>query len=295
MVKQKFKITNWNAYNKALVNRGSLTFWLDEQAIQAWYDEPNTSSRGRPQCYSELAISTVLMLNRVFRLTLRAAQGFIDSIFTLMKLPLRCPDYSCVSRRAKSVNIPFKTPTVKDVGNRKENNTYQANSGGYNLVDNSTTNNHSVTNKLVYHNSGSEQGNDAAVVLIPVFYGVVFITWLFFNNFDIVSKVVSIGSYTSPLLAVVSVIILFANNQSEITDIRNLIFSIALGLLVLLLNENAYYTAPLDVVDLFKQYSSIIDFWNSLSEDQHDRAFVTFSSYALIFMSGLLNHLISFR
>ena len=48
------------------------------------------------------------MLKRLFRLTLRAAQGFIDSIFILMTLPLRCPDYSCVSRREKSVNIPFK-------------------------------------------------------------------------------------------------------------------------------------------------------------------------------------------
>ncbi|CAI1844810.1 Uncharacterised protein [Serratia proteamaculans] len=55
------------------------------------------------------------MLKRVFRLTLRAAQGFIDSIFTLMKLLLRCPDYSCVSRRAKSVNIPFKTPTRGEI------------------------------------------------------------------------------------------------------------------------------------------------------------------------------------
>ncbi|WP_412176796.1 transposase, partial [Klebsiella pneumoniae] len=33
-------------------------------------------------------------------MTLRAAQGFIDSIFSLMNVPLRCPDYSCVSRRA---------------------------------------------------------------------------------------------------------------------------------------------------------------------------------------------------
>ncbi|POD89522.1 hypothetical protein BV925_21905 [Pectobacterium odoriferum] len=62
MAKQKVKINNWAAYNKALFNRGSLIFWLDDSAIQAWYDEPKTSSRGRPQRYSELAISTVLML-----------------------------------------------------------------------------------------------------------------------------------------------------------------------------------------------------------------------------------------
>ncbi len=36
---------------------------------------------GRPQRYSDLAITTVLVIKRVFRLTLRAAQGFIDSIF----------------------------------------------------------------------------------------------------------------------------------------------------------------------------------------------------------------------
>jgi hypothetical protein len=115
VAKQTFKITNWATYNKALIHRGSLTFWLDASAIQTWYDKPNTSSPGRPQRYSELTISTVLMLKRVFRLTPRAAQGFIDSIFTLMKLPLRCPDYSCVSRRAKSINIPFKTPTRGEI------------------------------------------------------------------------------------------------------------------------------------------------------------------------------------
>ncbi len=56
-----------------------------------------------------IAITTVLVIKRVFRLTLRAAQGFIDSIFALMNVPLRCPDYTSVSKRAKSVNVSFKT------------------------------------------------------------------------------------------------------------------------------------------------------------------------------------------
>ncbi|MFM3836726.1 IS5/IS1182 family transposase, partial [Klebsiella pneumoniae] len=37
VAKQKFRITNWPTYNKALINRGSITFWLDDEAIQAWY------------------------------------------------------------------------------------------------------------------------------------------------------------------------------------------------------------------------------------------------------------------
>jgi hypothetical protein len=44
VAKQKFKITNWPIYNKALINRGSLTFWLDNEAIQAWYESATPSS-----------------------------------------------------------------------------------------------------------------------------------------------------------------------------------------------------------------------------------------------------------
>lgn len=115
MAKQKFRITNWHTYNNALINRGSMTFWLDDEAIKSWYDTSPPSARGRPQRYYDLAITTVLVIKRVFRLTLRAAQGFIDSIFTLMGVPLRCPDYTCVSRRAKSVNVSFKTVTRGEI------------------------------------------------------------------------------------------------------------------------------------------------------------------------------------
>jgi hypothetical protein len=80
VAKQKFRITNWSTYNKALINRGSITFWLDDGAIQAGMSRQRLH-HGRPQRYSDLAITTVLVIKRVFRLTLRAAQGFIDSIF----------------------------------------------------------------------------------------------------------------------------------------------------------------------------------------------------------------------
>ncbi|QLK88391.1 IS5 family transposase [Arsenophonus endosymbiont of Aphis craccivora] len=115
MAKQKFKITNWPAYNKALRQRGSLTVWLDESAIAGWTDSSSPEGRGRPLYYSDMAVTTVLMMKRVFNLSLRALQGFVDSIFKLMSLPLCCPDYSLVSRRAKSVNISIKTPTRGEI------------------------------------------------------------------------------------------------------------------------------------------------------------------------------------
>jgi hypothetical protein len=115
MAKQKFKITNWPAYNKALRQRGSLTVWLDESAIASWTDTTQPEGRGRPLHYTDMAITTVLMMKRVFNLPLRALQGFVDSIFKMMSLPLCCPDYSLISKRAKRVNISIKTPTRGEI------------------------------------------------------------------------------------------------------------------------------------------------------------------------------------
>ena len=42
---------------------------------------------------------------------LRALQGFLDSVFKLANIPLGCPHYTCISRRAKEVEISFKTKT----------------------------------------------------------------------------------------------------------------------------------------------------------------------------------------
>uniref|UniRef100_T1I872 Transposase DDE domain-containing protein n=1 Tax=Rhodnius prolixus TaxID=13249 RepID=T1I872_RHOPR len=62
-----------------------------------------------------MTITTVLMMKRVFGLSLRALQGFGDSIFKLIKLSLHCPDYSLLSKRAKTVNISIKTPTPGEI------------------------------------------------------------------------------------------------------------------------------------------------------------------------------------
>ncbi|RRF10572.1 hypothetical protein EAN92_27300 [Klebsiella pneumoniae] len=114
MAKQKFKITNWPTYNKALINRGSITFWLDDEAIQAGMSQQHLLHEADLSAILTLPSVTTVVIKRVFRLTC-GPQGFIDSIFSLMNVPLRCPDYSCVSRRAKSVNVSFKTPTRGEI------------------------------------------------------------------------------------------------------------------------------------------------------------------------------------
>ena len=56
MTKPRYKTTNWKQYNKALINRGSLTFWIDEEAIAEW-KQNKQGKRGRPRRFSDVAIT----------------------------------------------------------------------------------------------------------------------------------------------------------------------------------------------------------------------------------------------
>lgn len=106
--KDKYLTRNWKEYNRSLVNRGSLTFWFEKSAMEKWYSEERTQNPGRPDVYSDSAIRCGLMIKSVFRITLRALQGFIESIFQLVGFQLKCPHYSVFSRRAKDLQIPLR-------------------------------------------------------------------------------------------------------------------------------------------------------------------------------------------
>jgi len=45
--KSRYKVTNWKEYNQSLRNRGNITVWFTEEAIQEWTPE-KTGKRGRP-------------------------------------------------------------------------------------------------------------------------------------------------------------------------------------------------------------------------------------------------------
>src|SRR3954471_14332585 len=103
--RQRRKVTNWPAYDASLRQRGSLTVWFTEEAVEAWAAEPRTTRGGQPW-YSELAIRTALTLRAVFRLAFRQTEGLIGSIMGLLGLSLRVPDHTTLSRRAATVDVP---------------------------------------------------------------------------------------------------------------------------------------------------------------------------------------------
>ena len=105
-MKKKYRIRNWREYNKALVNRGSLTIWFDEKSIDKWHNTNATGKKGHPVIYSDMAIQCALTLRIVFRLSLRATKGFLTSLVSFLHLSIKIPDYSTLSRRQKSISIP---------------------------------------------------------------------------------------------------------------------------------------------------------------------------------------------
>jgi hypothetical protein len=103
--KQCYRVRNWREYNAALVGRGRLTVWIDEAALAGWLHQQKSGRPGASLTYSAVAIEAVLRLKAVYRLPLRGAQGFVESVLKLMGLCLPVPHYSTLSRRQMGLEL----------------------------------------------------------------------------------------------------------------------------------------------------------------------------------------------
>lgn len=101
--KTKYRIHNWSQYNKALIQRGSITLWFSDEAINKWYSACQTGKRGRPQIYSDEAILCALLIRTVYNKPLRALEGFLSSLVVLLGLAIKIPSYSQICRRARDL------------------------------------------------------------------------------------------------------------------------------------------------------------------------------------------------
>jgi hypothetical protein len=111
--RKQSRIVNWSEYTHSLVERGSITFWFPEDIAKTWFFHGEKTGRGCFKTFSDSAIQTCLMLKSVFKLPLRALQGFVNSVFKLMGLPLKSPNYSLFSKRGgMEIRIPRRLPTT---------------------------------------------------------------------------------------------------------------------------------------------------------------------------------------
>ena len=113
--KQKYRINNWKEYNKSLIQRGSITVWFSDDAIEKWLASKESNKKGRPFIYSNDAILTALLLRSFFHLPLRALQGFMMSLVVLMNIAIPIPYYTQICKRAKLLGQELALLSKKNV------------------------------------------------------------------------------------------------------------------------------------------------------------------------------------
>jgi IS5 family transposase len=109
--KATYRIRNWSEYNASLKQRGSLTIWISSEAVANWTTDELTGEPGASPTYTDLAIETMATVQAIYGLAGRQTQGFLQSVFELMKLDLTAPDHSTLCRRRRQLTI---TLPVKD-------------------------------------------------------------------------------------------------------------------------------------------------------------------------------------
>ena len=102
-------VDNWDEYNDALVDRGRLTVWISEEAIEEWKAD-REPQQGAQWIFTDRAIETCLQIKMVYGLGLRETEGFVESLFDLMGLEdLPVPDYTTLSKRQGDLNVDLPT------------------------------------------------------------------------------------------------------------------------------------------------------------------------------------------
>lgn len=112
--KRQYRIHNWPDYDTTLVNRGRLTLWLDQEAVQNWRSQERTGKRGKPRVYTDQAIACALRLGAVYHLPLRATEGLLASLVALSGADVPIPDYSTLSRRRKKMKATVSAPATAE-------------------------------------------------------------------------------------------------------------------------------------------------------------------------------------
>lgn len=102
--KELYRVRNWSEYDRALVQRGSLTVWVSDDFEKTWF-YCGPTQRGSQFDYSAQAIEVMLTMKNVYHLPNRATEGFIRSLFALLAITLSVPDHTTISRRGKTLKV----------------------------------------------------------------------------------------------------------------------------------------------------------------------------------------------
>jgi hypothetical protein len=82
--KDKYKLTNWKAYNRSLRQRGQISLWVDDSLLRQWKQiKPEEKVVGE-KTYPDSIILACLILGMQYRQPLRQTTGFVSSLLKMM-------------------------------------------------------------------------------------------------------------------------------------------------------------------------------------------------------------------
>ena len=87
-----------------------MTFWFDEDVLDAWDHDNATTKVGRPFTYSDRAIECLLTLRELFRLPYRQTEGLGRSLAKLLGVDIAIPDFTSLAKRAAKLGVSLDVP-----------------------------------------------------------------------------------------------------------------------------------------------------------------------------------------
>ncbi len=112
--KTLYRVKNWTEYEKALVQRGSVTIWMADGYEKTWI-YVGEKQRGSQFDYTDQAILMMLTVKEVFHLTNRGVEGFVRSLFQMLKINLPVPDHSTLSKRSKDLKVKLPKKSSQSI------------------------------------------------------------------------------------------------------------------------------------------------------------------------------------
>jgi len=96
---------DWSHYNRALVNRGNINFWVNPEVLRNWRAR-RQKKNGRPFIYGDEWIKVMCFIRFKFHLSLRETEGFFHSLAELVDGVFMVPCYTQICRRMKTLSFP---------------------------------------------------------------------------------------------------------------------------------------------------------------------------------------------
>lgn len=97
-----YKVRNRAQYDAKFRRCASLSLRGRDAAIAGWHAAPRPSAGG-PARYSDLAITTGLMLSLAFHLPLRQSEAVMAAVLKMLGVSLAIAEHSTLSRRAMAM------------------------------------------------------------------------------------------------------------------------------------------------------------------------------------------------